>query len=91
VRNGTRRRPLILLDHSPFPRAWLAGERPDWRAFAVLVVHAGQPAEWTRWACRQYALRWSDDELVTALRFAGRLAPLPGWAVALLRRSVVAA
>jgi hypothetical protein len=46
---------------------------------------------WTRWACRQYADRWSDDELIRAVRYAGRLAPLPAWAVKLLRRSVAVA
>lgn len=88
--NHTRRRPLILLG-PPHPYAWLAGERPDRWAFAAEVVHGHGDPVWTRWACRQYADRWSDDELIRAVRYAGRLAPLPAWAVKLLRRSVAVA
>jgi hypothetical protein len=86
-RRSPARRPLV--DPGPpaaFP--WLSTDdvRRARQAFARLVVlDESTAAEDFDDHAARFAQRWGSEELATALRYAHRLAPLPGPAARLLR------
>lgn len=75
----------------PHPWPFLTGTRPNTTArwsFITQVISAQAPTPWVRWACEAYLERWSDDELVLAVRTAHQLGPIPLWTRRLLRQAL---